>query len=739
LLGSSRAIAKANRRNKLVIRVSSSAKMVSKIHHEDYGEVLDTFYILPLSAGSLYVKLRQMRVMTKDRVFSFGSFADVINRAFRLGREVIVKPRNRVPGRRLIRANFSRRKPRVSLSMGTTHQQYLYVDQQSQYYEPGTKPTSITVKKGPPPDDVSTLEMQGASAEEFVDTVEELVALHDFSEIDKVDNKGKPPSKAKQKKRARKIVDQLPPLSTLRGIARFQSKHVITNAQRLTTRVDRMPAPVLASMMRGIDQIYQNGSTENDHILLETSLIVATSLFTGLSPEEVVMLPKVNELSGLPKKYTICYSDKYRVWIRPYDEPSRKALTEDQEKIMLQTTPRVIIGDYMGIGRKLLKHNGCFWFHKKKLDRYKDCFKKVFVRWLSEKQNIPSKWLIFSKIGSFLPKFMQGLEEGDYIRNAVIFDQNDPLVSVQRFYTALERGELNRYFFAQVTRVRKLLEFEGYSTSQYGLFEWSDEQYKIPTGFSGDDWVPDTEAIRQVIQAHKTRIKEISKESNRFPRVEIHNVLTSYLAIGLSIATGLRSIRTPIPNLRLIDYRTGMMSLQEKDKRDGSHARQVYLPVRIREMIRLYLSHLRRLIQDMPMMQSPSQMVKVSKFRDKIRFNNSEFNIYLNETLFYLAIDENGVWHTDEWNGQTMMDQINLLFEEGWPISNAGRHLFRTWLTNGDVPGNMINSTMGQWSYGEEPHAPYSTYDPVLSREYISKDLDKMLDTLEYEVVDLDV
>ena len=540
-------------------------------------------------------------------------------------------------------------------------------------------------------------------------------------------------------------ISDLPTIATLYGIGRARQRGIKRTAQRLTTRRSRVTP---SELVRILDILQNNFSivhgnyelakerklaTVELRLRLEMLLLAAACLVTGTPVEAMVKLElwPATAVSPAPE-WRIAYSAHARAWFHPCLRPTRQPLVSKFiDPLPDNEQQRIAVADVWGVGKQLahLAANGMPIF-REPLATY-DRLYNEHVRPFFETAEIESRWHSLASLCDLLPSWFQGIEEGDQLRVALLFNRPDRLAATHLYYAAVDPFRLNRWFAGEMQNLWTRLDSCGFAAEPNGLFTLSQDA-RINREAVGDDRMPKIESISAVSSALRHRLKD--RPSSRHAAVARHNDLTSYVAMHLAVVTGFRSVRTPIPDLRMIDETTGFMSLQEKDQWDGSHARVVWIPPEIRKQLFLYCRHLLRLRKAPIELATGNLTVKALNHRDQSRFSTSHYDLNLTRTFFFLDLQGDEAVPR-EFTGQALQEHLESVCTGCWPVANAGRHFLRTALSHWGCPATLINTHMGHWHLGEASWAPDSCLDPYRLRDGLAPYMARLLQVLDFQIV----
>ena len=700
-------------------RIDESGSLLRKIHQPDYGDELDKLMEEVASIEALYARLAELHHIGDARFrHGYGAFADLLNGAFELGYGSVFAPRQLGAGGR---GNGA---PRES-SLRRLYSDHSMFWQLMQGVEEG---------RGWPSTEVEVRQRDDAPVEEAINhaiapteyTIDDLAWL-EMSDLigDDVEPR------------------ELPPLGTLYAAARARARHIVMESQRLITRLSRIRIDEIVEILSVLEKAYsdvlvalESAMTQQREKELElrkeTILLAAVSLIGGAPPADVVNMHQVDALASLPERYRLSYAPKYRVWLIPYSPPKRNPLTAEARKSTGTTKPRIVLSDIWGVGSKL-DNNRIGKYFKHHYSTYESVYEKIVEPVLKER-GVRPQWRSLDASGRVLYTWFLGIEEGDNLRPAVLFGRKDRLAETQRYYTAFDRRQLQSYYDDRMRDLWDSVQKNGFVSSDNQLFSLQ-PSVKIGNTLTGDDRVPRIESLKDGISRLQDRLSTIPDQSDWAEQLRWHNDLTAYTAMVTALVTGLRSVRTPIPDLTAIDSETGFLNLHEKDTMDGSHARIVWLPPEVCKQIDNYRQHLSR-FHRLTRGRVPVELkVKARKNQERLRYNSPSYTLDLRKTFFFVKPKKNNGGKAVEFRGKTLQEHLNASGENWWPVPNAGRHFLRTFLVERQCDDTLINTLLGHWGLGEASWGPYSTFDPLRFREHIRPHLEALLETIEFRLV----
>lgn len=690
-------------------RINEAGLLLRKIHDPHHGGELDRYSGIHGVERSYEFFKKNHESGTDELRQGFGAFADLVNDAFNLGNGTVF--RNRSEG---ARTGIHRFREGYGASRIYPDHALFWMLSAGAAFDPIEEQPPLLEMVSPGEEDEKALVNFGLHPDEFSEPVALL-----FDPVDFLD----PPEEPEG-------LRFLPPLKTLYAAARARYRAEVMRAQSFRTRLERPHVNVMARLLGAIEEIYSKKNAQPDKdsaVILETLHLCAVSIVTGHSFREALKLIAVDSVKDLPGQWALAFSRGYRVWLRPYPIPDRNPLADALSGKHVDVRPRIILSDVWTVGSKLPVPRDKCWFNSTGA-RYEMVFAKSIQPELVA-SGIPAKWANSDSLGRILPSWFDGHEEGELLRISAIFGRDTPQSAVQSHYIALDRPCLDEYYCRIMGELWSLMLTNGFNPKGQ-LFEHSNPS-SIPDSMAGNDWAPKIEPVKALLVALRDRI-QAHQASTPY---EYHNLVTCYVGIALGIVSAFRDVRTPILDLTLIDPETGFLPIQEKDRSDGTHARLVWIPPRVREAVDHYLMHLRSLWTILPFNMPTEIIVPATKFRDRQAFGSNEFSLSLQKTLF-LFTGNNGQWAAVEFSGRRLQAYLNEIMPEHWNIPNTGRHLAATTLFNMDNSFSTIDKTLlGHWHLGESPWAPDSGFDPIHYRDQLAPKMEALLNQLDFQPI----
>ena len=688
-------------------RVNEAGLLLRKIHHPHHGAELDRFAgIHDIEEVFDYFKLNHENGVIELRQ-GYGAFADLLSEAFSLGNQSVF--RNRIQG-----VQTGPRKSRTGYDSTRLYPDHvLYWMSQSGFsFDPTTNLNPFYLELlGPGMEDEQVLLDSGLHPEEFSEPTSILFDPQDFLD---------PPS-------APDLPGVLPPLNTIYAAAQGRYRAEVMRAQAFRTRLDRPHINILSRLLGSLETLYYKediAPSKDSESVKETLRLCAVSIVTGQEFRDVLQLLAVDSMKTLPGQWNLAFSPRYRVWLRPYPIPNRNPLATMVYGKHVEIRPRVTLSDIWSVGSKLHSPVEQIWF-----TRTAAFYEKVFtVSIVPELINagIPVQWANSAALGSCLPAWFEGYEEGELLRICAFFGRESPQSQVQAHYVAMDRQRLDQRYCNIMTELWQSMLINGF-VPQRLLFDLAQPSLTL-SAMTGNDWAPRTDSIKEVVETLQKHLQS-HQASNPYQH---HNLVACYVGVILSIVTAFRNVRTPILDLTLIDQETGFLPLQEKDRSDGAHARLVWVPPRVCKLIDNYLGHLRRLWTTLPFDFSTELTVSATKYRDRQTFGGDKFSLSLQKTLF-LFVQHDEQWTATEFSGRQLLSSLHVMLPGYWNIPNLGRHLSATYMFNCQGSyATLDKAFLGHWHLGESPWLPDSGFDPIHYRDYIAPKMEALLDQIGF-------
>lgn len=701
------------------IRLAEASRLLRSLHQPDLGPALDAWPERATTLGAIYDELAKRHASRGERYRQgYGALAELIHLAFGLGGSIF---QDRMVLRLGPRSGGKRRAFQFDRLL-RDHRDFWY---RLEMPMPGIDQGEVAVERRPGNDEEDReLASTGLDPEEFGGDLGYIVGFDELLE-----------ERAREVEGDTERLGDLPPLGSLYAAARARYRAQIMRAQHFTTRSARVRDITLGRIVGVFNTLYRAPATEDakptkDEIeraerLRETLRFCAAMMVTGSSPDALRTLVRYTRREELPGGWSISYAPEHRVWLRPYVPPERNSLAHAYKNQRVSTWPQVALSDVWSVGTHLPPEGRYFASQER-------TFRKIFNEIVAPRlasAGVEARWRKFNALPGLIPDWFLGREEGERLRIGMLFGLPDPGSESPRFYTALDRQALDRFYVDTMSSLWRAMQV----SAEPGDLLFPRESATVPKSLCGDDRVPRVETVRALVSAMRDRIERMRSEAGW---VELHNELVAYLGVALAIVTGFRSVRTPIPDLTLVDRHTGFMAMQEKDREDGSHARLVWVPERVRRQIQFYLEQVHRVLARHGDELGVMLRVAATKHRDRSRVAGSSFRLPLASTLFFLVTEPERRIRAEEFTGDRLKAHLDAVLPGYWPAENAGRHFLRTYLANSGCPETFVHTVMGHWGAGEASWGPHSALDPMRFREGVAPLLERLLGHIDFRAVE---
>lgn len=208
--------------------------------------------------------------------------------------------------------------------------------------------------------------------------------------------------------------------------------------------------------------------------------------------------------------------------------------------------------------------------------------------------------------------------------------------------------------------------------------------------------------LKELVAHLKTMIGRAVREGDA---ISAHNYMVCYLNCWLGFTTGHRPVNAPLDDLDLLDMRSGLMAVSDKDNIHKSHSRLVWLTPLFRKQLYSYGAHLDELNRRKVLAYSVDDAITQCG------------RLFLINRLGKPAV-------------LTPSGQKEVI--SAWPLkANVNRHWLRSLLAMSDKFASFSDYFMGHWLPGNEPHNKFATTSP---RSFVDG-MDKFIERIEKEVI----
>jgi hypothetical protein len=195
----------------------------------------------------------------------------------------------------------------------------------------------------------------------------------------------------------------------------------------------------------------------------------------------------------------------------------------------------------------------------------------------------------------------------------------------------------------------------------------------------------------------RVALETISEAHNAYALYTMHCILWMLIA---------RGIRDPIPDLRHLDRRSGLVAMCDKSAEDQYSTRLVWAPDSFFEQLEHYRQHLEVLAERL-LLHAPTQAERIqrslSHWRDSASVGTVPDGL---PSLIVEIIDGRLVPLTaEDATGARMPLRLRM-------AANSSRHYLRTYLADVGCPDDLIDAQLGHWYHGREPWGVSSSLSP---------------------------
>lgn len=208
--------------------------------------------------------------------------------------------------------------------------------------------------------------------------------------------------------------------------------------------------------------------------------------------------------------------------------------------------------------------------------------------------------------------------------------------------------------------------------------------------------------VRQVPRLQLPRSQE---EQRAFVRE--HDALTLYTYWMFAFATGIRGIVAPYPRIERVDLDTGILTIEDKAAnsgkgKEGYKSRLVWLPPVVREQMQAY-------------------QVYLDELKRKSKIDSDAPCFFLEQDMRRVEISPKEL--------QSRVEEL-LRFP-----ANTQRLFLRSELLDRGCSVEVVDAFMGHWCFGEEPWAPFSTFNYAVYFASLERYVPPLLKEIGFDVV----
>jgi len=210
----------------------------------------------------------------------------------------------------------------------------------------------------------------------------------------------------------------------------------------------------------------------------------------------------------------------------------------------------------------------------------------------------------------------------------------------------------------------------------------------------------------RVEQIPKLQLPKSLEEQRAF--ASHHNEFTLYTYWMFAFATGIRGIVDPYPRIEIVDRRTGTYSFEDKAANSGD------------------LGYKQRLVRLPPVLLGQMQA-----YDAYLKALKRKYQLESEGPCFFLALKSQKLCPV-----AIRPVELQSSAEELLPFpANTQRLFLRSELLGRGCGAEIVDAFMGHWAFGEEPWAPYSTFNYAVYFATLKPYIGPLLQELGFEVV----
>ncbi len=309
--------------------------------------------------------------------------------------------------------------------------------------------------------------------------------------------------------------------------------------------------------------------------------------------------------------------------------------------------------------------------------------------------------------------------------------KNHYLGRVVSHYTRAESGKLCEHYaktcLELMQQVRGDLAHMGWGQSPH-LLCVSSQARREQSGAVGSPFCPEVKVLKSVFSKAYLEVNRNRpvRQSQKLPQelYKIHNPLTLYTALGLSLASGARAIGKAIKVPSSFHTESGFAIINEKSTVDYFNSRLIWLPPTILEQYQNYLEHLNNIYLWLYIVDREKALALKAALKGGVVAGDM-FGSWL-----FMLDEENRVRPLDT------ADIVKRLADYGFVFKgNALRHLVRTRAVAQGIPSEIINAQLGHWDNGQAPWEKWSFLTTKKLKHKLSPLFEVMLDDVNFKPI----
>jgi len=484
------------------------------------------------------------------------------------------------------------------------------------------------------------------------------------------------------------------------------NKRAVLN-QHLPIHYNLMTIAEIASAMRTLGDIFKD-----DKMNIKSKKVAALGIFmywTGSTVKRMQGLVVVPPGKDIGDSAELAYFIEKKMWcIKVPIYNAKKTTTEEQELLCRPNGEFLYLQDFWECDiflRKIIDNKDLnskelmYPFKKHKVKTYESVLKDIFQDHNNSGLRINHHYLARDLS-------LRLLSSGDSVEAMMLTGSTNFPSNTQRHYTTPSFEHLTKVYRKLVIPLIKKIRVEKYSDRE-NIVPLPETIKTTSNIGSGAENCP---TINEVKNVFNRIIYEIEHSSNQS---DYHKYYTIYVTFMICYFTGYRAVRDINLESKLRDPETEFAWISDKDNKDGYHTRRVFLSALLEEQLKQYEAY-RKIILSTWEIQFPKVILP----------NKAElpYLFLINEKNKIIPVSPSSM--------------IKPLEELNYPLPlNSNRRFLRTELVERGCPIDVLNTFMGHWSNGQEPHNPYSCLSPRQQKVQLKKYLLPLLDEIGLKVI----
>jgi integrase len=294
----------------------------------------------------------------------------------------------------------------------------------------------------------------------------------------------------------------------------------------------------------------------------------------------------------------------------------------------------------------------------------------------------------------------------DFSAVSLITGQDHVLNRSRLHYTTREVAKMQRLYVQCAEELAREI-----ASVSRGRYQQIDSPIQDTETYLGVRHCPTLATVTTAVSTLRERVRQVprlqlprSQEEQR-AFVREHDDLTLYTYWMFAFATGVRGIVAPYPRIERVDRDTGIFTIEDKkanSRKEGSKSRLLWLPPVVREQMQAY-------------------QVYLDELKRKSKMDSDAPCFFLDQDMRPVAI-----------RPKELKQRVEALLE--FP-ANIQRLFLRSELLERGCSVEVVDAFMGHWCFGEEPFAPFSTFNYAVYFASLERYVGPLLKEIGFDVV----